>query len=137
MKDHPTARSGSQWRGSSQPNAAHSAASPSSAQQQGEPAHGGLGHEVRQGLAGELALSDKPARRRAGEPRATDGSISAGDEHDDGGVRPGGDLLRHGEAIQVGQLDVHQDDVRANGPDLSGGLGPVTSLAHDRESPRL
>lgn len=85
-------------------------------EQQGEPAHGGLGHEVRQGLAGELALGDEPARRCAGEPRAIDGSISAGDEHDDRGVRPGGDLLRHGEAIQVGQLDVHQDDVPGESP---------------------
>jgi hypothetical protein len=48
-----------------------------------------------------------------------------------------GDLLRHGEAIQVGQLNIHQDDVRANGPDLGDGLGPVTSLADDRETLRL
>jgi hypothetical protein len=38
---------------------------------------------------------------------------------------------------QVGQLDVHRDDVRANGPGLGDGLNPVTSLAHDRESLRL
>ena len=86
MKDHPTARSGAQWRGSSHPNAAHAAVNPSNAQgQQGESAHGDSRHEVRQGLTGELALGDEPARRRAGEPRTIDGSVPTGDEHDDGG----------------------------------------------------
>jgi hypothetical protein len=39
--------------------------------------------------------------------------------------------------ISTEQLNVHQDDVRATGPDLGGGLGPVTSLADDREPLRL
>jgi hypothetical protein len=39
--------------------------------------------------------------------------------------------------ISTEQLNVQQDDVRANGPDLGDGLGPVTSLADDREPLRL
>jgi hypothetical protein len=54
-----------------------------------------------------------------------------------GGAEPGGDPLRHGEPIEVRQLDIHKDDVGANGPGLGDGLGPVTGLPDDREPLRL
>ena len=46
-------------------------------------------------------------------------------------------MVGHDEPVDVGQLNVNQDDVGPSVPCLGDGLGPVTSLTDDDESFRL
>ena len=62
--------------------------------------------------AGELGLRDEAAGAAGGDQVAVVGRVAARDEHDRAAsCRSGTGGLRDLEAVQVGQLDVEQDDV--------------------------
>ena len=89
-------------------------------------------HSV-QGRTGQLGLGHKTARAARAYERAEVGRVAAGRQHDRRreAVCPQG--RRHGETVHVRELDVEEDDVRAQAVDGSESRGPVLRLADDLE----
>src|SRR5512133_4146849 len=58
---------------------------------------------------GEIALGDESPGAAAGDERAEVGRIAAGGQHDGRGAVVAGDALGYLEAVEVGEIDVEQD----------------------------
>ena len=60
--------------------------------------------------------------------------ITAGDQHDGGRIRGSGELLGHGEPIQIRQLDVEQDNLGPQDGDSTHRLRSIGRFTDDVEA---
>ena len=108
----------------------------------GQPDQGKPPHHRPQPVRAARASPDSPLlgmNPRAGvalEAGTIGCRITAGDEHDRRRIRRRGEVLGHGEPIQIRQLDVEQDDRRAAGRRRLPRLPPRPLPLRRRRSPR-
>src|SRR5215211_8161734 len=141
MRTQPTARSAAAVAASPLSYEIHSTATPkaipsgSNASRSARTASGG--DNGRERLARKLALRDEAPLRIRGQAAAKRRRAAARRQHDRERRVIVGEPLGNREPVEVGQLDVEQDDVRAQLRDGGQRRPPVHGLADDVERARL